>query len=61
MRRGVVEVRGGGPGRRLLRQEMSRFLSAEDETRLRTNLEVRRTRTEVDDMEVFEDAATYGR
>ena len=34
------------------------FLSMEDKTRLRTNLEVRRTRTEVDDMEVFEDAAS---
>ena len=58
MRRGVVEVRGGGPGRRLLRQETSRFLSAEDETRLRTNLDVRRTRTKVEDMDVFDDAAS---
>ena len=58
MRRGVVEVRGGGPGRRQLRQETSRFLSTEDESRLRTNLGLRRTRTEVEEMDVFDDAAS---
>ena len=58
MSRGVMDGRGEGPGRRLLRQETSRFLSAEDESRLRTNLEARRTRTEVDDMDVFDDAAS---
>ena len=58
MRRGVIDGRGGGPGKRLLRQETSRFLSAEDESRLRSNLDARRTRTEVDDMDVFDDAAS---
>ena len=58
MRRGVVEVRGGGPGRRPVRQETSRFLSTEEETRLRTNLDTRRTRTEAEDMDVFDDAAS---
>ena len=58
MSRGVTDGRGGGPGRRLLRQETSRFLRAEDESRLRTNLEARRTRTEVDDMDAFDDAAS---
>ena len=64
MRRGIVdvrgggEVRGGGPGRRPVRQEASRFLSTEEETRLRTNLDTRRTRTEAEDMDVFDDAAS---
>ena len=58
MRRGSVEVRGGGPGRRSVRQETSRFLSTEDETRLRTNLGLRRTGTEVEEMDVFDDAAS---
>ena len=58
MRRGVVEVRGGGPGRRQARQETSRFLSTEDESRIRTNLGLRRARTEVEEMDVFDDAAS---
>ena len=57
-RRGVVEGRAGGASRRIPRQEASRFLSVEDEARLRTNLEVRRTRTEAEDMDVFDDTAS---
>ena len=57
MRRGGVgDWRGGGPSRR--RQEGGRFLSVEEELRLRTNLDARRTRTEVEDMDVFDDAAS---
>ena len=55
MRRGGG-VGGGGPSRR--RQEGGRFLSAEDEGRLRANLDARRTRTEAEDMDVFDDAAS---
>ena len=55
MRRGGG-VDGGGPSRR--RQEGGRFLSAEDEGRLRANLDARRTRTEAEDMDVFDDAAS---
>ena len=57
MRRGGVgDWRGGGPSRR--RQEGGRFLSGEEELRLRTNLDARRTRTEVEDMDVFYDAVS---
>ena len=55
MRRGGGDG-GGGPSRR--RQEGGRFLSAEDEGRLRANLDARRTRTEAEDMDVFDDAAS---
>ena len=55
MRRGGG-VGGGGPSRR--RQEGGRFLSVEDEGRLRANLDARRTRTEAEDMDVFDDAAS---
>ena len=60
MRRGSAEVRGGGPGRRTVRQESSRFLSADEEARLRTNLGLRRTGTEVEEMDVFDDASDRG-
>ena len=53
-----MEVRGGGPGRRQARQETSRFLSTEDESRIRTNLGLRRARTEVEEMDVFDDAVS---
>ena len=58
MRRGVVEGREGGASRRIPRQEASRFLSVEDEARLRRNVEVRRARTEADDMDIFDDAVS---
>ena len=45
-----------GPSRR--RQEGGRFLSVDDEVRLRANLDARRTRTEAEDMDVFDDAAS---
>ena len=55
MRRGGG-VGGGGPSRR--RQEGGRFISVDDEVRLRANLDARRTRTEAEDMDVFDDAAS---
>ena len=44
-----------GPSRR--RQEGGRFLSVDDEVRLRANLDARRTRTKAEDMDVFDDKA----